>query len=248
MKKKNLIDIILPNYNSYSFLKTTINSVIKQSFKSWRLLIIDDCSNKKTINLLKRYSNNKKIKIVFLKKNIGPGPCRNIGLKLTKAKYVAFLDSDDFWVKNKLEEQFNFMEEKNVFFSYTAYKLFGLKNKIIKPPAKFNFEEFIKNTTIATSTIMIRKIIIKNTLFSSARSCDDYSFKCEILKKIKYAYCLNKLLTKYRIRNDSIQQSKLRNLYWVWKMNRTKNKLNFFKNLNSIIFISINSLKKYGFK
>ena len=68
MKKKILIDIILPNYNSYSFIKSTINCVIKQSFKSWRLLIIDDCSNKKTVKLLRNYLNNRKIKIIFLKK------------------------------------------------------------------------------------------------------------------------------------------------------------------------------------
>lgn len=248
MKKKILIDIILPNYNSYSFIKSTINCVIKQSFKSWRLLIIDDCSNKKTVKLLRNYLNNRKIKIIFLKKNLGPGPCRNVGLKLARAKYVAFLDSDDRWLTNKLEKQFNFMEKKNIFFSYTSYKLFGLKNKTIRPPIKFNFNDFIKNTTIATSSIMIKKSVINNSLFSSARSCDDYSFKCEILKKVKYAYCLNQPLTKYRIRNNSIQQSKLRNLYWVWKMNRSKNKLNFLENLTSIILISINSFKKYGFK
>ena len=95
--------------------------------------------------------------------------------------------------------------------------------------------------------IIKRKIII-NILFKNTKFCVDYFFKCKILKKIKIAFGVNKFLTNYRIRLNSLQSNKLRNIYWIWKINKEYNKLNFFDNLISILSISLNSLKKYGFK
>ena len=70
-KKKITIDIILPNYNSFNFINETIKSIINQSFKNWKLIIVDDCSNKQTAKILKKFSKNKRIKIYWLKKNYG---------------------------------------------------------------------------------------------------------------------------------------------------------------------------------
>ena len=81
MKKKTSVDIILPNYNSSQFIAKTIKSVQNQSFKNWKLIIVDDCSDTKTKKILKRYSKNKKIKIYWMKKNRGAAYCRNLGLK-----------------------------------------------------------------------------------------------------------------------------------------------------------------------
>ena len=118
----------------------------------------------------------------------------------------------------------------------------------IKPEKYFNFEQFTKNTSIATSSMIIKRSSIGNTKFTNTKICEDYFFKCEILKKVNYAYCLEENLMKYRIRSDSLQSSKIRNLYWIWIINKKYNKMNFLKNLTSIFCISINSIKKYGFK
>ena len=124
----------------------------------------------------------------------------------------------------------------------------SLIEKTIIVPKKFTFEKFIKDTSIATSTMMVNRNIIKGINFTNTKICEDYFFKCKILKKINFAHCLNESLTKYRIRRNSLQSSKIRNLYWIWTINKKYNKLNFFQNLNSIISISLNSLKKYGYK
>ena len=84
--------------------------------------------------------------------------------------------------------------------------------------------------------------------FTNTKICEDYFFKCNILKRINYAFCFNKILTRYRIRKDSLQGNNFKNLYWIWKINKMYNKLNFFENILSIISISINSLKRYGLK
>lgn len=239
------VSIILPNYNSHLYLKKTLDSILSQSFKNWKLFIIDDNSKIETKEILIKYKKNRKIKIFFLKKNKGAAYCRNLALKKAKTKYIAFIDSDDIWKKNKLKKQIAFMKKNNYDFTYTNYETFGMRKDMILVPAKFNFSKFINNTSIGTSTMIIKRSIIKNAKFLNTSSCDDYYFKCKVLQNTSYAYRLNQCLTRYRIRKNSVQGSNLRNIFWIWKINKNYNKFNFLKNLTSIFSISINSLKKY---
>ena len=248
MKKKTSVDIILPNYNSSQFIAKTIKSVQNQSFKNWKLIIVDDCSDTKTKKILKKYSKNKKIKIYWMKKNRGAAYCRNLGLKKSNSNFIAFIDSDDLWKKNKLDLQINYMNKNNYFFTYTAYKTFGLQKKNINPPERLSYSEFIKNTSIATSTMIVNSKIIKGVKFTNTKICEDYFFKCQILKKVKYAYCLPENLMRYRVREGSLQSNKMRNIYWIWYINKNYNKMNFLKNFMSILFISLSSIRRYGFK
>ena len=95
--------------------------------------------------------------------------------------------------------------------------------------------------------MMIKKSISKNINFTNTLICEDYFYKCKLLK-INTANLLNSTLTKYRIRKNSLQSNKLRNFYWIWKINRKYNKFRFLENFKSLISISINSFRKYGFK
>ena len=96
--------------------------------------------------------------------------------------------------------------------------------------------------------MMIKRNIIGNIKFTNTKICEDFFFKCELLKKVGYAFCLKQYLTNYRIRKNSLQSNNLRNFYWIWKINKRFNKLNFFNNFISIFHISLNSFKKYGLK
>ena len=246
-EKKIKIDIILPNFNSSDSIKETIKSIIDQTFKNWKLIIVDDCSDKKTKTILKKFSKNKKIKIFWLKKNKGAGYCRNYAIKKSKSPYLAFIDSDDIWKKDKLETQLRFMENNNYLFTYTNYETFGKKIRFVTPAKEYDFKKFINDTSICTSTMIVKRNILKNIEFTNSEICEDYFFKCKILK-ICNAYCLDDFLTKYRIRKNSLQSSSLKNFYWIWKINRKYNKFSFFRNIISLINISFNSLKKYGGK
>ena len=248
MKKGPAVSIVLPNYNSFKFINSTIKSIVKQSYTNWKLIIVDDCSDKKTRDLLLKITKNKKIKIFWLKKNRGAGYCRNLAVKKSHSKYIAFIDSDDIWKKNKLKNQITFMEKNKYLFTYTNYETFGKKKDIVVPPKQFTFFDFIKNTSIATSTMVIKNKIAKTAKFTNTQICEDYFYKCSILKKTKYAYRLNQTLTKYRIRDGSLQSNYVKNFFWIWKINKEFNKLSFYKNFLSLISISLNSLKKYGLK
>ncbi len=242
------VDIILPNFNSSDFILKTVQSIKKQSYKNWKLVIVDDNSNLKTKKILKKISKSKKIKVYWSKKNSGAAHCRNFAIRQTNSPFIAFIDSDDLWEKNKLKAQVEFMKKNNISFSYTFYNTFGDKIKSIKPKLKFSFNDFVHNTSIATSTMMVKRKDIKNIKFTNTKICEDYFFKCKLLKRVGFAFCLQKFLTKYRIRRNSLQSSNLRNFYWIWKINKKYNKFNFFQNLTSLIAISINSIKKYNAK
>ena len=251
IKKEPKVSIILPNYNSSKTIIATINSVLKQSYKNWELIIVDDCSDKKTKDILAKYKRIKNIKIFYSEKNKGAGQCRNFAIKKSNSDYLAFIDSDDLWKNNKLNMQINFMQNNNYDFTYTYYENFAKSKKIIrtiKTPKKFNFNSFVKNTSIATSSMIVKRNLATNTKFSNTKICEDYYYKCQLLKKTGFAYCYPYYLTQYQIRENSLQSNRFRNLYWMWKINKNLNHFSNVKNLISIFYISINSLKKYGLR
>ena len=254
LEEKFNVDIILPNYNKFNFVEEAIDSVVNQTFKNWHMYIIDDNSNDNSWSVIKTFSNLHNVTHVRLNKNMGPSFCRNYGMRISKSKYISFIDSDDTWKSNKLEKQINFMEKNNLDFTYTDYIPFFQINKKKNYKQRtflkdtFNFNTFIKNSSINTTTMIIRRSILGTTRFKKIKLMEDYLFKCKLLKKNNIAKKLNDDLALYRILNKSRSSQRLKNIFWLWKINKNYNKLSFFTNLMSIIYITINSIKKYGLK
>ena len=121
VKEQVIVDVILPNYNKAEFLEEAINSVISQSYKNWKLFIIDDGSEDSSKQVIENYKKNTNINVIYLSRNKGVAFCRNLGIRLSNSKYIAFIDSDDYWTQNKLEEQIYFMEKFNYGFTFTNY-------------------------------------------------------------------------------------------------------------------------------
>lgn len=251
--KKFLVDIILPVYNSEDFILKTIGSILNQKFKNWRLMIVDDDSSDNSYDVIKNnyYSFIKKKKIFLYQnsRNRGQAYSRNFLLKKTNAKYIAFIDSDDMWKKNKLSQQINFMQKNKYDFTFTDYRVLSKNKKIniIKAPNFIDYNIFVRNTCIATSTIILTRKAVGKLTFPNVRLCEDYLFKCNLLKKFS-AFNLSKANTYYRIRKNSLQSYRFRVLCAVWKINKHFNSMKLFQNLLSLFFISLNSLKKYGLR
>ena len=247
----NQVDIIIPVYNSQKYINKTIKSVFKQTYKNWKLIIIDDASTDGTIKIVEEICKKVKKKIIILKNNVNRGQAfsRNRGLKLSKSKFVTFLDSDDFWDKNKLKNQIKFMLSNNYDFTYTDYKI--IKNNQIKKiivPDFYNYKRFIHNSSINTCSMIIKKKIIKNIYFKNLRFSEDYFFKCQILRKGYIGYKCPRSYAYYLLRKDSVQSNRLSVFFSLWTINRNFNKMNFLQNIISIFFIIVNSLRKYGFR
>ena len=245
------VSVIVPNYNNAKYLEKCIRSIYDQSFKNFEIILIDDNSSDNPEKEIKKYKNFENFKFIKLKKNKGPAFVRNLGMRKSKNEYVAFLDSDDFWLPNKLEKQINFMRLNNYSFTFTDYFLIKKINKdgpkkVICSKKVYDFETFVKDTTIGTSTIVIKKNLIKNLKFKNTLIMEDYLFKCEILKKKTLAYNCDEVLTGYRITPNSRNSKVIRNIKNLWGINDKYLKFSFFKNLKCIIFVIISSLKKYG--
>ena len=119
-----LVSIITPTYNSEKFINETIGSVLKQTYKNWELILIDDASTDDTLRIIKSYiKNNFNISLICNSSNQGAGVSRNKGILEAKGDFIAFLDADDTWKPNKLKTQIKFMIENNVDVCYSSYDL-----------------------------------------------------------------------------------------------------------------------------
>ena len=246
-----IVDIIIPNYNKGKFLKKCLESVFNQSHKKWNLIIVDDNSNDSSLHILKEFKNKKKIKIIRLTKNKGPSFCRNLGIENSNNNYIAFLDSDDIWKPNKLYDQLIYMIQNKYNFTYSDYCTFyenekkNFKKNSTNLKDSFNYDEFKLNSSINSSTMIVKRKILKGIKFKSLALLEDYIFKCQILTKNYTAKKIKKVLAYYRVHKDNRSKSKFNNLLFLWSVNKKYNKLNFLSNLKSLIFISFNSIKKY---
>lgn len=245
------IDIIISNFNKGKYLKECLDSIFKQTYKYWKIYLVDDCSNDNSQEILNKYEKLDNIKIFRLKKNQGPSYCRNLGIKESKSEFIAFMDSDDFWPENKLENQIKNMIFNNYKFTYTDFYIFFNDNikKVKKSnlPNYYNYKKFISHSSMSTSSILVKREFLKNISFKTVNH-EDYLFKCDLLRAGEHAYKIKETYVYYRINKFSRSSNKFKSILSLWKLNRDYNNLNFLFNLKSIISISFNSLKKYGWK
>ena len=231
-RKEPLVSIITPLYNSEKYIGKTIESVLNQTYKSWEMLIIDDCSKDNGVKIVNNYIlKDKRIKLFRNEKNEGVSFSRNRAIDLSQGKYIAFLDSDDLWKKEKLEKQISFMEKNNIALSYTGYEKINMDGSLrseIKVPAKLDYKELLKNCLINCISGVYRKKKFEVFRFKKTK-VEDYVFWLEIFKQIDYAYGIQESLAYYRVSNNSRSSNKLDIVRFHWKIYREYEKLNFFK-------------------
>ena len=178
-----LVDIILPNFNKGNFLQETIDSILAQSFKDFNLFIIDDNSTDNSIRIIDKYTDSR-IKFVKLKKNKGVYFCRNLGMRISKSKYISFIDSDDYWDENKLKNQISFMDNHKYKFTYSDYIPFKSKNntKMTKEKDKYFGRDEYQNPVIVCSKkniigqekrVLIRKLS-QHTIYGELMNTDKF--------------------------------------------------------------------------
>ena len=116
-----LVSIIMPSWNTANFIAESIQSVINQTYTNWELLIVDDCSTDNTDEVVASFKD-KRIRYFKNKKNSGAALTRNKAMRKAQGEWIAFLDSDDLWMPEKLERQIDFMKKNGYTFSYTEYE------------------------------------------------------------------------------------------------------------------------------
>jgi glycosyltransferase involved in cell wall biosynthesis len=249
-----MVSIITPVYNSQDFLHECIESVLEQDFDDWELILIDDCSSDNSKDIILNYSRlDIRIKHIFLKENIGAGEARNKGIDASIFRYIAFLDSDDYWHKNKLKKQMDFMIKNEISFSYTRYfqlDKYNRPSKIIHSPLKVNYYKLLFNNYIKTLTAIYDTDVTGKIYMPNYRKRQDWGLWFKILKRTKNAYCLDQPLAFYRTSNSSLSKNKFLLIKENFNFYRKfLNKNIIMSSLMMVLFLIIHlSFKAYGFK
>lgn len=244
---ENLISIITPAYNAEKTINETIQSVLNQTFNNWELLVIDDCSTDNTKKIIQEYiATDKRIKYFKTEKpSGGPSIPRNIGLKNSEGKFIAFLDSDDLWLPNKLEEQLNFLLINNYKFVYSNYEKISFKGKrndrFIIARNSSTYIDTLKSCEIPCLTVLLDRTLIGNRTFRNIGK-EDYIMWLEILKEGNIAYNTGKIHALYREANNTRSSNKYKMIYQQWFVIRNVEKQNLIK---SIYYLSIYLFKGY---
>lgn len=249
--KQDLVSIIVPVYNAERFLEDTINTVLNQTYKNWELILVDDCSTDKSVDIINKYSKkDKRVKLIKNKVNSKAAVSRNNGIKVSKGRYLCFLDADDLWDKQKLEKQVSFMKNNNCAFSFTGYEFAdkdGNPNgKKVFIPNKINYKQALKNTTIWTSTVMfdMKKLSKEDIYMPNVARGQDSATWWKVLKKIGYAYGLNEVLSFYRRAEGSLSSNKITALKRTWNLYRNVEHLNIFSSSYNFCWYCFNALKR----
>ena len=221
----DLISIITPTYNCGKFIEETIQSVLNQTYTNWEMIIVDDCSTDNTKEVVEKYVKiDSRIKYFLLENNSGAAVSRTKAMELANGNYIAFLDSDDLWLPNKLEAQLKFMKENNYLFTCTDYEQIDENgnslNRVIKTKFKTDYNGVLLTCPVGNSTVMYNVDKLGKFAVPNIRKRNDDALWLQILKKEKYIYGMNEVLMKYRIRSNSISSNKLELVKYHWKLYR----------------------------
>lgn len=249
-KSGPLISVITPAYNSERFLRDTIESVLRQTYTNWEMLIVDDGSTDRTQAVVEHYQEkDQRIKYIKLKKNCGPAVARNTAIEHARGRYLAFLDADDQWMPRKLEKQLQFMQERQIAFSFTEYikiKENNTKtNTVVHIPEQVNYEQLLKHNVIGCLTVMLDKEMIGEVKMINIRARQDFALWLSLCKRGYTAYGFQEVLAKYRVVGNSVSSNKFKMAKQNWRIYRDVIKLNYTKSLWYFMNYMYYALKKY---
>jgi len=237
------ISIIMPAYNAENHIRDSINSVIEQHYTNWELIVVNDKSLDSTKQIIQEYvEKDNRIHFINNEVNLGVAKARNVAIDFATGNYIAFLDSDDLWDRNKLLEQVSFASDNNYAFTFTAFRTMNgngeLSNKIFDAPKVISYKELLKTCYMGCLTVMVRSDLLKKDGMPLVKA-EDYATWLLILKENNInAYGLNKVLASYMI-HQSISSNKFETNRWVFNIYR--------KALNYSYPQSVVKIIKYSF-
>ena len=219
------VSIIMPSYNTSSFIAESIQAVLAQTYQAWELIIVDDCSLDNTDEVVKPFLEDDRIKYYKNKKNSGAAVSRNKALREAKGKWIAFLDSDDLWMPEKLEKQIEFMEKNGYHFSYTNYAEIDTENKrngvTVTGPKKITKTGFYNYCWPGCLTVMYDREFVGLIQIADIKKNNDYAMWLKVCQKAE-CYLLDEELALYRRgRTGSVSTHSIKTMIgWHYKLYR----------------------------
>lgn len=247
-KVSPLVSVVMPTYNSINTVERSIESVLYQTMQDFELIIIDDGSHDNTFVIITEMAK-KDLRIKILKNdcNIGVAAARNRALKIASGKYIAFLDSDDIWAKEKLKKQIALLEKTDGDICFTSYGFVNTAGIPIRRapyivPLKIDYHGMLRENVIGLSTALVRLDVLKGVEFDSRWFHEDYALWLLLLRNGKTAWGLQEVLVTYRTGGRS--SNKINVAKNRWKIYREHEGLSVIKSLYYFCCYAINGIKK----
>lgn len=247
----DLVSIITPLYNAEEWIAETAQSVLNQTYKNWEWIIVNDCSSDASQLIVESIAMaDHRVKIINNEVNLKTAQTRNKGIRASKGKYIAFIDSDDIWHPQKLEKQISFMKTKGITFSYHAYKKFrgSLRDQgvLINVPEKVSYNDLLRSNVIAClSAIFDAEALGRVEMPDGYKAREDFLTWLTILRTNQIrAFGINECLGFYRVLNNSYSANKVEVAKLQWKLYREVEKLNILESAIYFSFYALNGIMK----
>jgi glycosyltransferase involved in cell wall biosynthesis len=216
-----LVSVVMPAHNAERFLSDSIRSVVAQSFSQWELLVVDDASTDQTFAIASDFAKiDCRIRVVRLEENRGVANARNVGIRLARGQFLAFLDSDDLWLPHKLEIQISYMRQKGVAFSFSSYRRLAPDGRLgseLRVPVAVTYKQLLKGNVIGCLTAVIDRMQIAVVNMEECGH-EDYVAWLSILRKGHVAHGIQADLARYRLSSSSVSGNKRHSALWTWKI------------------------------
>lgn len=221
----DMVSVIMPSYNTAEYIAESIQSVLNQTYTNWELIIVDDCSTDNTDETVEPYLSDSRIFYLKNDKNSGAAVSRNRALREAKGKWIAFLDSDDLWLPEKLEKQIAFMENNGYHFSCTSYIEIDEESKpngkCVTGPKRITKHGMYNYCWLGCLTVMYDAEYVGLIQIADIKKNNDYAMWLKVCKKAD-CYLLNQVLGKYRRgRAGSVSNHSIKTMIkWHYKLFR----------------------------
>lgn len=245
-----LVSIITPTYNSAKYIAETIQSVQNQTYQNWEWIIIDDGSSDDTeivVNSLKE--KDKRIQFFKLEQNSGPAIARNTGIEKAKGNFMTFLDADDIWFPNFIENSINTIKESGVSFVFSSYRRSNESLEFVYSdfivPQKVTYTDILKSNSISCLTAFLDIYKLGKKFMPIIRKRQDMGLWLKYLKEIPYAYGIEEPQAIYRIRENSLSRKKSDLIKYQWQFYREVEKLTIFQSIYYMLHWMYRGFMKY---
>ena len=247
---KDLVSIITPCYNSEKFIFETIKSVQNQTYSNWEMIIVDDCSQDKTVEIIQNcMEDDHRIHLIQLNKNSGAAKARNIGIEKITGKYMTFLDADDLWFSDFIQNSITTIQKTGIHFVFSSYRRSNENLEFVYTdfivPQKVSYTDILKTNSISCLTAFIDVEVLGIKKMPDILKRQDMGLWLKYLKEIPFAYGIQEPKAIYRIRENSLSRNKKNLLKYQWNFYYKVENLGFLPSIYYMLHWMVRGFLKY---
>lgn len=245
-----LVSVITPVHNSAAYVADTIASVQAQTYTNWEMILVDDASTDGSVGIIEKLAaEDPRIKLYASNVNRGAAKTRNEAIEHAQGRYIAFLDSDDQWLPEKLQKQVSYMQQNRALLTHTYYRLMDAEgnelSRVIKAPDRLTYEDMLDFNFIGCLTAMYDAEKLGKYYMPDIPKRQDYALWLSIMRQHVTAHIIPEVLALYRTGHASLSSNKLKVVGYNWQILRELEKQPFYKAVYHFIRYGYIGMKKY---